>query len=113
MSLRSKRANQSTATALFQLQQMVATRGFSRDRRRHLGRSSWYRECAVEATRRWREENAELVKQMNERRRLGERQRDCVDCGESFTFKSSVAVRCPSCRRQRKLERRRLSRSVG
>jgi hypothetical protein len=78
---------------------------FSRDRRRHLGRSCWCRECAVAATRRWREENADLVKEMNERRRLGERQRDCVDCGANFTFKSAVAIRCPGCRRKRKRER--------
>jgi DNA-directed RNA polymerase subunit RPC12/RpoP len=47
-----------------------------------------------------------LVKKMNERRRLGERERGCVDCGETFTFKSTVAVRCPPCRRKRKIEQR-------
>jgi hypothetical protein len=39
---------------------------------------------------------------------LGERERDCVDCDQTFIFKSTVAVRRPSCRRQRKLEQRRV-----
>jgi hypothetical protein len=52
-------------------------------------------------------ENADWIAEVNERRRLGERERDCVDCGQTFTFKSTLAVRCPSCRRQRKLEQRR------
>jgi hypothetical protein len=45
-----------------------------------------------------RSRNPELVAWMNEPRRLGERERDCVDCGQTFTFKSALAVRCPSCR---------------
>jgi DNA-directed RNA polymerase subunit RPC12/RpoP len=50
---------------------------------------------------------------MNERRRLGERERDCVDCGASFAFKSTLAVRCPPCRRQRKIEQRRAADPAG
>jgi len=80
---------------------------FSRNHRYKSGRSSWCRECAVEATRQWRERNQELVQWMNERRRLGERERECVDCSQTFTFKSTVAVRCSNCRRRRKLEQRR------
>jgi hypothetical protein len=32
----------------------------------------------------------------NAARRLGARERTCVDCGEGFTYKSAVAVRCPA-----------------
>jgi hypothetical protein len=49
---------------------------------------------------------------MNERRRLGERRRECADCGSSFTYRSTLAVRCPACRRQRKIEQREALRAV-
>src|SRR5207248_903653 len=77
---------------------------FGRNPRTKLGLSSWCRECAREATRRWRAANSERI---NAAIRLGERERDCVDCGQSFTFKNARAVRCPDCRRERKLERDR------
>ena len=51
--------------------------------------------------------NPELVAWMNEQRRLGERAKDCVECGRSFTFRNSLAQRCPGCRHQRKLKQRR------
>jgi hypothetical protein len=73
----------------------------------HFGRHSWCRDCARQATRDWRRRNPELMAWMNERRRLGEREKACLDCGRSFTFRNSLAQRCPSCRRRRKLEQRR------
>jgi hypothetical protein len=72
--------------------------------RKRSGLQSWCKRCQVEATRRWREENRDKY---NERRRLGERQRDCVDCGDTFAYKHASAIRCPACRRQRKVEQRR------
>ena len=69
---------------------------FPRNERMHFGRHSWCRDCAREATRDWRRRNPDLMQWMNERRRLGERERDCVDCGASFAFKSTLAVRCPA-----------------
>jgi hypothetical protein len=46
---------------------------------------------------------AERDERYNAARRLGERQRSCLDCSATFTFKHSSAVRCPACRRRRKL----------
>lgn len=84
----------------------LSVEDFPLNRHMHLGRGSWCRACAREATRDWRRRNPELMQWINERRRLGERQRDCVDCGQLFTFKSSLAIRCPDCRSRRKREQR-------
>lgn len=80
---------------------------FNTNRRAHNRLASWCRECTTEATRDWRKRNPELMAWMNEQRRLGERERECVDCGETFTFRNAVAVRCPDCRRRRKREQRK------
>jgi hypothetical protein len=68
---------------------------------------SWCRACHAEACRRWREQNPEHVGASNGARRLGERERECVDCGSSFVYLSTLAVRCPDCRRERKNKQRR------
>ena len=86
---------------------LLPLESFPRNERMHFSRHSWCRECAREATRDWRRRNPELVAWMNEQRRLGERAKDCVDCGRSFTFRNSLAQRCPACRHQRKLKQRR------
>jgi hypothetical protein len=70
------------------------------------GRHSYCRSCRDEYRREWREAHPEELARYNAKLRLGERQRDCVDCGQTFTFKSTLAVRCLPCRRQRKLEQR-------
>ncbi len=80
---------------------------FNKNKRMKSGLSSWCRECHVAATKRWRNANPELIRWMNERRRLGERERQCVDCQGVFAYKHASAVRCPDCRRRRKLEQRR------
>jgi DNA-directed RNA polymerase subunit RPC12/RpoP len=80
---------------------------FPRNERQHFGRGSWCRDCAREATRDWRRRNPELMSWMNKQRRLGEREKDCLDCGQPFTYKNSLAARCPDCRHKRKLEQRR------
>jgi hypothetical protein len=49
---------------------------FERNVRTHFGRHSWCRDFAREATRDWRRRNPELVRWMNEQRRLGEREKD-------------------------------------
>jgi DNA-directed RNA polymerase subunit RPC12/RpoP len=87
----------------------LSLEAFSVNRRYKSGRSSWCLKCARAATRRWRAKNAETY---NARRRLGERERECVDCGATFTFKNAIAVRCPACRRLRKLEQARLRRAA-
>ena len=46
------------------------------------GYCSEYRAAAV---RRWRERNPEAVEDYNAQRRIGPRDRECVDCGASFT----------------------------
>ena len=62
----------------------LSLESFPRNERMHFGRHSWCRECAREATRDWRR-LTRVVSWMNEQRRLGERVKDCVDCGSSFT----------------------------
>jgi hypothetical protein len=69
------------------------------------GLHSWCRPCCDEYRRQWRSAHPEAIARYNAARRLGERERECVDCGESFAFRSAVAVRCPGCRRRRKLGR--------
>jgi hypothetical protein len=88
---------------------------FPLNRSRYLGRGSRCLECAREATRDWRRRNRERV---NAERRAVYREahplpeRPCVDCGEVFTAKRRDVVRCPACRRLRKLEQRRALRSA-
>jgi hypothetical protein len=79
----------------------------------HWGRHSWCRDCAREATRDWGARNPELIAEQNAVRRLGERERECVDCGESFTYRHAAAVRCVGCRRLRKIEQRRTLREAA
>jgi hypothetical protein len=84
---------------------------FARNANHHMGRDSWCRSCHVEATREWRARNPEYVEAYKVSRRLGPRPFECVECGQTFTRRSSKAIRCPDCRRARKLEQRRALRS--
>jgi hypothetical protein len=77
---------------------------FSVNRRLKSGRSCWCKECARAAQARWRVKNAELI---NAARRLGERERDCVDCVETFAYRSTHAIRCLGCRNRRRRELKR------
>lgn len=52
---------------------------FAPNPRLRSGLNSWCRECQVGATRRWREANPGYQAAYNERRRLGARERACVD----------------------------------
>jgi hypothetical protein len=67
------------------------------------------RSCRAEPGRRWRERNPEAVAAYNESRRIGPREGQCDECGESFTAgqRGPVSDRCRRCRRTRKLEQRR------
>jgi hypothetical protein len=73
------------------------------------GVESWCRPCHAEQNRQWRERNPEYVAAYNASRRLGPRERECVDCGSAFTagLRGPASDRCPDCRRQRKVEQRR------
>ena len=85
---------------------------FPRIRRMHLGRSSRCRECHREATRGWRDRNRERV---NAERRAAYRElhprveRDCAECGRSFTGRPDALVCSVECRRARQNEQRRES----
>jgi hypothetical protein len=82
---------------------------FARNRRMHFGRHSWCRDCVREATREWRANNRGYIDDYNKARRIGPRERECVDCGSAFTagLRGPASDRCPDCRRQRKIEQRR------
>jgi hypothetical protein len=71
------------------------------------GFHSYCRACRDEYRREWRAAHPEAIERYNIKRRLGERERECVDCDSPFAYRSTVAVRCPECRRQRKLGQRR------
>jgi predicted nucleic acid-binding Zn ribbon protein len=83
---------------------------FSSNRRAHLGRSSWCRDCARAATRDWRERNRN---QENAQRRQRYRddhpliERPCVVCGRPFAKRPDAIVCGEECRRERKLEQRK------
>ncbi len=51
----------------------------------------------------WKRLNPQKVELYNERRRLGRRERECIDCGETFGYQHASAVRCPECRLERQL----------
>jgi hypothetical protein len=73
------------------------------------GVESRCRRCRSDASRQWREQNAEHVERYNASRRVGPRERACVDCGARFTagLRGPASCRCPDCRRERKIEQRR------
>jgi hypothetical protein len=76
---------------------------------------SWCRPCHAEANREWRANNREWVERYNESRRIGPRERDCVDCGATFVagLRGPVSSRCVSCRRERKIRQRKQHRMTG
>jgi hypothetical protein len=65
------------------------------------GRNSWCRECAVEATRRWRAAHPEKVAEANAKRRVQEREFTCAECGETFTARLARLTCGETCRRER------------
>lgn len=71
------------------------------------GLHSYCRRCRDEYRREWRAAHPEAIARYNAERRLGPRERDCVDCNKSFTYRNAVVVRCPDCRREHKREQRR------
>jgi hypothetical protein len=77
------------------------------------GVESRCRRCRSDASRQWREQNAGHVERYNAARRIGPRERECVDCGSAFTagLRGPASSRCPDCRRLRKLEQRRALRT--
>jgi hypothetical protein len=86
---------------------------FSPNRHLRTGLQSWCRECQCKATRDWRSRNPQYEAAYNAKRRLGARERECVDCGALFQYRHASAVRCPECRRQRKLKQRKRLRRQG
>jgi hypothetical protein len=78
------------------------------------GVESWCRRCHAEANREWRANNREWVEAYNEARRIGPRERDCVDCGSAFTagLRGPASDRCHDCRRERNIEQRRALRAT-
>ena len=78
------------------------------------GLDSWCRSCHADATRQWRANNQDYVESYNERRRAEYRaahplsERPCVVCGEPFSGRRNALVCGERCRRQRKLEQRRV-----
>jgi hypothetical protein len=79
------------------------------------GVQSRCRRCRSEASRQWRQQNAEHVARYNAARRIGARERECVECGTSFIagLRGPASTRCPGCRRQRKIELRRALRGAA
>lgn len=81
---------------------------FPVNRRRHLGRSSWCRECARAATRDWRNRNPGYQVAYNAERRAAYRaenpltERACVVCGRPFVKRPNALVCGPRCRERRK-----------
>jgi hypothetical protein len=67
------------------------------------------RSCRGQYVRQWRERNPEAVAAYNEARRLGPRERKCIECSIVFLAgkRGPAATRCINCRRARKLEQRR------
>ena len=65
------------------------------------GRGSRCRQCRCAAVRRWRERHPEAVQEYNEQRRLGQRQRQCAECGARFVAgaRGPASCRCAECRR--------------
>jgi hypothetical protein len=78
------------------------------------GVESWCRACHAGATREWRRKNPEYIERYNASRRIGPRESECVDCGVTFTAgaRGPASSRCPNCRRQRKLEQRRVHKAA-
>jgi hypothetical protein len=83
------------------------------------GLDSWCKGCHAKAVRDWREKNPEAIERYNADRRHEYREahplptRPCAVCGKSFSGRPDTVVCGPECRRQRKLEQLRVSRSVG
>jgi hypothetical protein len=63
------------------------------------GESNWLesrcRRCRSEASRHWRQQNAGHVERYNACRRIGPRERQCVDCGSALSGLRSLP-RLPS-----------------
>lgn len=70
---------------------------------------SYCRSCRSEIAKEWRERNPEAVAAYNAARRIGPRERECVDCGASFTAgeRGPAGVRCRDCRAARRAEKQR------
>ena len=64
------------------------------------GAGGYCREYRSAASRRWRERNSAAVEQYNAARRVGPRERDCVDCGATFAAgeRGPASDRCSDCR---------------
>lgn len=83
---------------------------FGVNRRMHLGRSSWCRECARAATQDWRQRNRE---QINAERRAAYRdanplpERPCAVCGKLMVKRRDALVCGPRCRKRRKWQQHR------
>ena len=65
------------------------------------GRNSWCRRRCVEAVRRWRAENPDRVAEANVRRRVVEREFECVESGERFVARRARLTCGETCRRER------------
>jgi hypothetical protein len=72
------------------------------------------RGCHARMNKEWRERNPDVVEAYNRSRRIGPRERDCVDCGSAFTagLRGPASDRCHDCRRERKIEQRRALRAT-
>jgi predicted nucleic acid-binding Zn ribbon protein len=88
----------------------VSLEDFPLNRRMHLGRGSWCRECHRAANKDWRRRDRERV---NAKRRAEYRAahprptRACLVCGRDFSGRPDALVCGEECRRQRKIEQRR------
>jgi hypothetical protein len=84
---------------------------FPLNSRMHLGVSSRCRECHRAATKDWRSRHPDYDRAYYDaHRRVGSRVSRCVVCGETFKQGRAgpLSLRCRPCRRERKLEQRRV-----